>query len=182
MSHHHKKTLRSELLAKRNAIPAERKQEAALALLEALEPYIQNATNILSYVSIRDELDTSFLNRELAKKKCLILPKIFEQNLELFQVNDIDSELKKGAWSLLEPDVNLCKAISPSKVEIALIPAIAFDAANHRLGYGKGYYDRFLDEHQNEMITIGIGFKEQMHDALLPIEKHDIHLSRIVLV
>lgn len=182
MTHKSKNELRSIWQARRKSLSPERRQEAALALIDALEPYIQNATHILSYVSFNDELDTSFLNRELAKSKRLILPKVVETRLELYEVNDIESQLKIGAFSILEPDANLCKPRPAAIIEIALIPAIAFDAANHRLGYGKGFYDRFLDEHKNEMTTIGVGFKEQLSDSLIPVENHDIHLSRIVLV
>lgn len=177
-----KNILRLQWKKKRDAISSERKQEASNKLLSAIQPLIENARNVLSYVSIENELDTTKLNIELAKSGRLVLPKVVGHEMHLFKVHDLENELKKGAFSIMEPDTSLCKATPIFLVDVALVPAIAFDAANHRLGFGKGFYDRFLAEHGQQFITIGIGFEEQLSPNLFPAEKHDISLSRIVLV
>lgn len=177
-----KNNLRLQWKKKRDAISPERQAEASAELVKILWPQIQNARHVLSYMSLPNELDTTPLNQKLIESGKLVLPKITEKGMELFQVENLEKDLKKGAFSVLEPDNQLCKAIPAFLVDVALIPAIAFDSANHRLGYGKGHFDRFLAEHGKQFQTIGIGFKEQFSDKFFPVEKHDISLSRIVLV
>lgn len=177
-----KTLLREQWKQKRREISNERRVAASIAIYETILPIVEDAARILSYVSFYDELDTSNLNDQFAKSGKLVLPRVAGNELELYEVRDPLTELRKGGWCLMEPDNDLCKAISPSNVAIALVPALAFDAANHRLGFGKGFYDRFLEKHGQRMITIGIGFSEQFSPQLLPSEKHDVSLTRIVLV
>lgn len=177
-----KNILRVQWKNRRDAISSERRKTASTALMSIMLPLLAHANNVLSYMSIQSELDTTQLNTELAKTNRLILPKVEENEIKLFKIHDLENDLKKGAFSIQEPDSSLCKAIPTFLVDVALIPAIAFDAAKHRLGYGKGIYDRFLAEHGKQFDTIGIGFEEQLSNELFPIEKHDICLTRIVLV
>lgn len=177
-----KSLLRSHWLQVRQAIPEERRLEASRALINVLKDILSGNKLILSYASFKDELDTTFINEKLAKENRLVLPRIDGFNLSLFQVENLDTQLEKRLQYFREPDPSLCKAIPTSEIKLALVPGIAFDAANHRLGYGKGYYDRFLEKHGNGMTTIGIGFLEQFSETLFPVEEHDIHLSRIILV
>ena len=84
--------------------------------------------------------------------------------------------LKKSKYNILEPPKGGCA----KKIDCVLVPAVGFDMANHRIGYGKGHYDRYLAK-QSDVVTIGVGFKEQLTQDFLPREDHDISLSNVFL-
>lgn len=134
---------------------------------------------ICSYASFGDELDTTCLNQSLLTQNRLVLPKIEGTNLAIYFVRDF-IDLEFSAYGILEPKPH-CQKIPFEKVFYFLIPGIAFDKNNNRLGYGKGYYDRFLANKENEISTIGIGFKESFSESQFPISKHDIKLKQLAL-
>lgn len=148
-----KKALRQEMLQKRKALTA-----AQLADLSRLaQEHILNSRlwagskQILLYCSINNEVSTDLLlQNALASQKTLLLPRCAsgkENRLELAVCSNF-AELKPGKFGIAEPDPLLCKA--PCSQELApnliVLPALAFDAKGNRLGYGAGYYDRFLAE------------------------------------
>jgi 5-formyltetrahydrofolate cyclo-ligase len=95
-------------------------------------------------------------------------------------VDDLATQLERNNWGIEEPIPTLCTRIDPADIQMALIPAIAFDQAGHRLGYGKGYYDRLLP--QLHCPCYGIGFTEQLVPDSLPVEPHDVALTGLILV
>lgn len=101
-----------------------------------------------------------------------------EDTLVIFCVTNIDTQLVKGAFGLYEPNPNLCDEVAREEIEIVLVPALGFDKSNHRIGYGKGFYDRFLAS--IECPTIGVGYHEQLVDSILT-EPTDIPLKTISL-
>lgn len=130
---------------------------------------------ILSYASFGSELDTGPLNTSLMEKGLLVLPRVEGNHLELYRVQAF-AHLQKNLWGIWEPDPNQCRPISSAAISLVLVPALAFDSRGYRLGYGKGYYDRLLAQIPMHVETIGLGFREQSHPSLLPIEPHDIPL------
>ena len=153
-------------------ISSERRVSASNAL--ATHPF--PAGVIASFASFREEINTHPLNRLLAQRKSLALPRLENDRLVFYHVNHLETELAPSALGLLEPIPSLCKVAG--KVDIILVPGLAFDKHHHRLGYGKGHYDRTLSK--SSAISIGIGFKEQLTD-LLPHDSHDVNLNRICL-
>ncbi len=77
-------------------------------------------------------------------------------------------------FGMLEPNPLICERISQQNIDLILVPGLAFDKKNHRLGCGKGFYDRYLCTIPS-ICTWGIGFKEQLV-AHLPLFQHDISL------
>jgi 5-formyltetrahydrofolate cyclo-ligase len=153
-------------------ISSDRRAQAASALTSYPFPNVV----IASFASFREEIDTHQLNRLLAKKKLLALPRIENHRLVFYHVNHPETELAPSALGILEPIPSLCKIAG--KVDIILVPGLAFDKHHHRLGWGKGHYDRTLSE--GSAFSIGIGFKEQLID-LLPHDPHDVDLKEIRL-
>ncbi|MCC5832181.1 MAG: 5-formyltetrahydrofolate cyclo-ligase [Chlamydiales bacterium] len=171
-----KKTLREELKKIRAGLSHFRREEAAQDLRDTLLPFLASYSSVLSFASLTTEIDTSRLNLFLASKSKLLLPKTEKGSLKIYHVRSLQDQLKKGAFGLYEPIPSKCE--EASKIEIALVPALGFDRANHRIGYGKGYYDRFLST--LNCPVIGIGFKEQLIDSL-PTEPTDIPLTHVAL-
>lgn len=140
---------RQILLARRKAIPPQRRLEASLLLKEKL----QERGVILSFSPLGSEIDLAPLNQFLAAEKRLFLVPY-----------RLDSLI----------DVPL------SQIDCILVPGLGFDRDHYRLGYGKGYYDRFLAQAGN-IPTIGVGFKEQLCEKL-PRDSWDIPVKELLLV
>lgn len=167
-----KKTLRLEWLKRRQAISPERRLEASEALSKTTFPQGM----IASFASFRDEINTLPLNTCLAQKKSLALPKVEGHELIFYIVDHLEKQLALSPQELPEPIPSLC---APAQtLNVILVPGLAFDLEHHRLGYGKGHYDRYLKEHST--LSIGIGFKEQLTQRL-PYKPHDITLHKLLL-
>ena len=140
--------------------------------------------NKLIYLSIyypsNYEVNTIKLLQLLKDKKKIIslLPVVSKNNnLEFSKWSYLDI-LKVNKYGMLEPIVNKNNFLP----HIMLIPLLAFDSNNHRLGYGKGYYDKFLNKYlkrNKNIVTIGVAFSFQKYNKL-PITKNDVELDYIL--
>ena len=117
------------------------------------------------------------VNIELLTEKKLLLPKVENGTLAIYQVFDFES-LIRSPFGVLEPDPKNARLISSSALSCILVPGLGFDHNNRRLGFGKGHYDRFLQ--RNSFLKIGVGFSEQLIFEL-PFEAHDVSLDKLVL-
>ncbi len=178
MRHEEKEDLRHLAKTKRKKISPERRKEAEEKAFQKLSLLCQGHKHILSYVPFLDELNITALNGLLAKEERLALPRIERDVLLLYSVTNLEQQLVPHRWGLFEPDPKKCSPIDPITVDLALIPGLAFSLTQHRLGYGRGFYDRLL--HTLSSKTIGIGFQEQFFFSI-PREEHDIPLSEILL-
>ncbi len=174
-----KEELRFQLKEMRAAISSGRREEASHALILELLPSLVSVDFVLSFASIHSEIDTSLLNLFLARTNRLLLPKIEGKSLTIYQVLHPSRDLKKNRMGLLEPNPKFCPQVDPTMISIALIPALGFDEQNQRIGYGFGFYDRFLKKHPH-IHTIGIGYREQLLPSL-PIQEHDTPLEKVTL-
>lgn len=175
-----KKNLRKDIIAKRNKLSQTEISEKSKIIYEkffSLEK-VKKAQKFFIYYSIKSEVDTkSIINRLLAQNKTVTLPRIKNSNSEMFlhKINSLN-DLSNNGLSFLQPDKNL--PVIPAKdIEIAVIPGIAFDKLKWRLGWGGGYYDKFLSE--SHSFSIGLSFDLQVVDEL-PTELHDQQLDLII--
>lgn len=176
-----KHEIRRQLIEKRLDISPHRRNIARKEILEKLLPRLSNFSYILSFASKEEEIDLWPLNRILAKERRLFLTRIIKrEKLSAFHVADIDQDLEEsGRWKIKEPIPERCSPIDSKQLDCILVPGLGFDKHCHRLGYGLGHYDRLLSS--LNCCTYGIGFKEQLLSAPLPIEPHDISLTEIIL-
>ncbi|QQR55156.1 5-formyltetrahydrofolate cyclo-ligase [Candidatus Peregrinibacteria bacterium] len=173
-----KQLLRTQFREKRRALLPDLAGEKSLAItrkLLELKEY-KDATSVLFYVSMPEEVDTHQVIQEtLALGKKVYLPKIKGEVLAICPLNRFE-ELQPGEFGILEP----CEPTSPSHpahIDLIVIPGIAFDQHGHRLGHGKGHYDRLLKEVHG--FKVGLAFDEQMADDL-PVEAHDVPLDLLL--
>ncbi|MCH9630023.1 MAG: 5-formyltetrahydrofolate cyclo-ligase [Chlamydiia bacterium] len=180
MKSEEKKALRLFFKEKRSKISLERRKEAEKHLLDDLYPSLVGYSGVLSFASFGDEINMWLLNETLCKEGRLLLPRIENDSISIYLVSDIKKELVKSTYGILEPDPKTAKKHSELNIHCALVPALGFDEYNHRLGYGKGHFDRFIHKLENT-ITVGVGFKEQFVGDPLPVEEHDKKLDHVVL-
>lgn len=176
-----KESWRQQYRKKRGEIPFSRRHQAHQEMVKFLPDYLKNYPFVLSYSNFGDEFETFQLNQKLAFSKQLLLPKIVQNHLEIYQVTDLQTQLQKNSLGILEPDPKTCKKIKLEEISFLLVPGIVFDQKFSRLGYGKGYYDRFLASLPPQIGSYGLGFYEQFTLDPLPVEENDIPLKGLFL-
>ena len=149
-------------------------------ILNNIKPLIEEIENeyIGTYISFRDELDTKKLNQYLLERELnLALPAIDFQTKEInFFMYNKNTELIENKFSILEPK-NKNKVIFP---KIILIPLLGYSKSGFRLGYGGGYYDKYLSKNGiGDVKKIGIAFSFQEVEEI-PVEDHDERLDWIL--
>lgn len=177
-----KQALRHCLRDVRNAIPIERRQEASSKLNSQLYPLLDSYRSVLSFASKPDEIDLWTINRQLAEAKRLLLPKVVGDVLEIFAIEDVETQLALSLFSVLEPIPERCQRISLDSIECILVPGLGFDSEMRRIGYGRGLYDRFLTVVKAiapSVLTIGVGFHEQLVSTQIPAEPHDFPVDQL---
>ena len=178
---HTKSALRSEIRAALTQLsPAERAtaSQQARALLEK-QTIWREAKTILFYAPLPEELDVwSLLLDAIAAGKTALLPQFdAEQNHYVAcQIIDAARDVARGRFGIREPAAH-CARMSLKRLDLMLIPGVAFDLHGHRLGRGKGFYDRLLSVLEGP--ACGVAFDEQVV-AHVPVEPHDIRLSHIL--
>ncbi len=143
-------------------------------------PSYKNADVIFTYYSVRSEIDTvKIINKALSDGKKVALPKCTDNkgHMDFYFIEDSADSLVDGFYSIKEPDAFKCELAVPGKKNICIVPALSFDTKGYRLGYGGGYYDRFLQNFNGEMI--GLCYEECLCDAL-PYNEYDIKVDIIV--
>ncbi len=169
-----KNELRKHFLALRKALPLKRRCEAEQGLFELLTQEVRDVTWIASFISFRGEIEMSHINSWILHQKKLVLPRIDIK--PLFACVERETDIERHHLGFFQPQKK-CK--QPKTLDCILVPGLAFDEHNYRIGYGRGDYDALLKEWP-DAYTIGIGFREQK-TCSLPIEAHDIPLDTVYL-
>ena len=128
---------------------------------------------VLLYCSIPGEVETARFIRKWAAVKTVALPRVVGDNLEIREYRP--DGLVAGYRGISEPSEE-APLIDASEIGFAVIPGVAFDSAGHRLGRGKGYYDRLLPS--LNCLKAGVAFDHQLV-AEVPVEEHDISMDMV---
>jgi 5-formyltetrahydrofolate cyclo-ligase len=176
--------LRNAIIARRAALSLPVRHNANHTISKQILTLggFHDAQTVMAYMNFAAEFSTSEIVRAaLDRDKVLILPKVNkdDRQLDLFRVENIDTDLSPGIWGILEPNPDRCEKISAEEIDFMLIPGVAFDANCNRLGYGGGYYDRLLEELGPFTILVAPAFAVQIVDRV-PVEPHDIPLNLVV--
>lgn len=139
----------------------------------------KNSTNIFLFVSYNSEVDTHrIINYSLENGKRVFLPKVIsrEAGMETIEIKSF-SDLEKSKYGILEPYGN--KYASPEEIEVVFAPGLAFDKKGGRLGYGAGFYDRYLMLLKKTTAKIGLCYSFQVIENV-PMEEYDIKMDGII--
>lgn len=172
-----KKALRIEIRQLKRACPLEERRRKSLSVWEAVErdEVFQQAETVLAYWSMDDEVYTHDFVNKWAGSKTLLLPCVKGDELEL-RYFDGEEWLQPGeGYAIPEPVGELFT--DWGKIDLILVPGVAFDKFGNRLGRGKGYYDKVLK--QTEAYKLGVCFDFQLVERV-PVEPHDVKMDRVV--
>lgn len=175
-----KKELRQKYRAHRDSFGEEFIEQSSKIACENLAKSKEfiGANTILFYYPIKNEISPlPLLEHYLKMGKTIAFPVCNTENSTLiFKKVETLNDLFPSIFGLFEPNDN-CETITPNEKTLCIVPALAFSQDGHRLGYGKGYYDRFLKNFQG--ISVGFSYSEFVCDKL-PHSEHDIPLNMIV--
>lgn len=146
------------------------KSKAVMERIIASEAYLKSS-HIMVYVDFRNEVRTgSLIAHALAHGKRVSVPitDIKEKRLTPSELLDYPGDLEPGAWGILEPKKSLVRPVDPGELDMVLVPGVAFDAGGNRLGYGGGFYDRFLPGTRPGTVYLAPAFEVQMVNNVLP--------------
>jgi 5-formyltetrahydrofolate cyclo-ligase len=173
-----KKKLRTQKLLERLAHHPLQKKEKDELIRDSLKrlPEFKKAQKILFYMPVHGEVDLSPIQRLYRKVKKFILPRVKDETtLHLYYIDCLE-DVEKGSFKILEPKLHLKKA-APAQIDLVLVPGVVFSKDGHRIGYGKGFYDRLLK--QVKCPKIGIAYDFQIVENI-PAETHDTPMDMII--
>lgn len=200
-----KNILRKTILNARDAMEQSeviRKSKIIIDKLMSMEAW-KDSNVIMSYVNFKNEVITiDFIKKSLSEGKRVAVPLVtqiskedcsqskarkVEKMIIPCEIYNLDTDLERSSFGILEPKKDKRREIDVRDIEMIIVPGIAFDINKNRLGFGAGYYDRFLksirQKHQENTrrhnLTIGIAFEEQLVDTV-PVEVHDVPLDIII--
>lgn len=168
---------RSQVLARLKHFPKKDKTQADRRLLGqvlASRAY-REAGTVATYLSLPHEVDTSgFMAQAVADGKRVVVPKVLGAGDMVFVVYEPD-QLVAGVFGVLEPTSD--QSVPKSEIDLIHVPGVVFNRAGYRIGYGGGFYDRYLADYDGVTLATAYGF--QLGD-FLP-EPHDIPVKELLI-
>ncbi|MEI7640277.1 MAG: 5-formyltetrahydrofolate cyclo-ligase [bacterium] len=177
-----KNTHRQAFRSKRDSLSKKAINTLSLAVfnnfISCFSGLLPNARKVMLYIDTQSEVSTSpfiefFLNNGI---------KVYAPSVSSGKIRPVllhkNCILKEASFKIKEPHPKIHIA-NVEKLDMVIVPGIAFDLTGHRLGFGRGYYDKFLKQVSKKTIKIGLAFSQQVV-ASLPAEKHDIKMDYII--
>jgi 5-formyltetrahydrofolate cyclo-ligase len=172
-----KQSIRKEYLAKRNQMNEQERIDSSIKIASTLfaHPIFQKAKNIAFYVSKDSEVETIlFIEEALKNNKRIYVPRVEKDTMNFYRIRNL-SELKEGAFHVFEPTTNYQASLD--KLDLIIVPLVAFNEKKYRIGYGKAFYDKYLKDYKGK--TVGLAFSSQKTDIEFQ-EETDISLDYII--
>ena len=173
-----KAELRKQVLHEMKALSQEQKQAMDRALTERFlqHPFYQEAKVIATYLSFPHEFQTQELIKRMLKDgKKVLIPKTYPKGRMEFVVYD-PKQLAKTSFGLLEPQGDL-EVVDPSQIDLIHVPGLAFTTEGYRIGYGGGYYDRYLEHFAGHTMSTIYPCQVQEFNS----EDHDIAVQEVLI-
>lgn len=141
------------------------------------------ADTVMAYMSFRNEVATSaFINRCILDGKRVVIPKT-QQSPDIallpYEIKDPQQDVLPGLMGILEPDASRLQRVDPLEIDFIVVPGVAFDSRRYRIGYGAGYYDRFLLSLRPDCLKVGIAFDMQILEQF-HAERYDIPMDLVI--
>lgn len=179
-----KKDIRKELLNKRNLLSQEEVRQKSLSIANQLKahPFYEKANHVMLYLAFNNEVVTETIIKDLfdSNKKVYIpltVPKTREMIVS--ELRNLEEDLEIGNFGVLEPKKEAIRPTSPDILDLVIVPGVGFDKNGYRVGYGGGYYDRFLPRLSRTIPTVALAFEVQMIEKA-PTDDYDFPVQYII--
>ncbi len=179
-----KKEMRSRVLAIRDGMPADERAAAGRSIADRLFDFapFADAETVMLFVSFRSEVPTeAIIRRAIAEGKRVVVPVSILKDTSLLptEIRDYDSELREGTFGIPEPVREFIRPVDPEEIDFVVVPGSVFDREGNRIGYGKGFYDRFRERLRPGVAYAALAFSYQVLDVV-PFEDHDKKVDFII--
>jgi len=179
-----KSALRKAVLQERMALSSAEVTENSKLIINkvmAMKEYYR-AKTVMMYLDFRNEVRTGTLvSRSMDDGKRVVVPATEKKDSVLIPslIVDYPGDLQPGNWGILEPKPHCLRPVEPGDIDLVFVPGVAFDLRGNRLGYGGGYYDRFLAKLSSRSVFIALAFEMQVRRYVYPAV-HDIAMHYLV--
>lgn len=179
-----KQQQRESILKKRAQLTQEEITEKSKKIKEKLFKLkeFNSAERIMFYLAFKNEVATELMvKRALKKGKKIVVPSSDKENKKLLlsEIKDYQQELKTGTYGILEPKKEYRREINKKELDLIIVPGVGFDNSGNRIGYGAGYYDRFLSQITLHTPKIALAYEVQLVDKVI-VDQYDIPVDKIV--
>lgn len=178
-----KKDLREKVKTLLRSQEEEKRLEKSLLIKNKLlnMDVFQRASNILFYASFDGEVDTfEMIISSIKLGKTVGLPVVKRDGTQLLPriIHSFERDLEKGPYGIKQPKINPENEMKI--IDLVIVPGLAFDKKNYRIGRGAGYYDRFLSALSDKIYTLGLAFDFQIIERLPQIDQHDVPVKHVL--
>lgn len=142
--------------------------------------YFKKANVIAIYKNMENEVCTKWIiENSFMHGKKVVLPKVVDSSLKFYELKSLNEELIRNNFGVEEPEGLDENFIEKEDIDLIILPGVAFDEEKNRIGYGKGYYDRFLGN--SKLNTLAIAFDEQIiKDSIIEVDSFDVKVDKII--
>ena len=177
-----KNEIRKYIENMRDKVSAEQKSKWDSKIIDTLinSEFYRSAKTIFTFVSFRSEVDTHwFINHAIEDRKIIYVPKVAskQEGMDAYRISSM-SDLTAGYFGILEP-LSKCSKVNIKDIDLVLIPGLAFGREGGRIGYGGGFYDRFLRCAKEETQKVALAYNFQILDEV-PADQWDIRMDAII--
>lgn len=170
-----KEELRKEGLERRSKMSEKEVKEKSKEIQEKVLRTLDRDDIVMTYASYRNEVETDFLIEKLLQRnQVLAVPKTYRDKMKTYRIESFE-ELEENSRGIREPEES--EEITKASIDNCIIPGVKFDRQGNRIGYGKGYYDRFLKNFQGQ--KIGLTYQKLMEQKI-PTDEWDIPMDKII--
>ena len=184
MDNDERQNLRKQILAARDLLSAEKRRKKSLSAADNFFslPDMKHWSTLFIYVNFRSELETmELIQKCLQQGKRVAVPLVEAKThgMTPLLIKNLEKDLKPGYYGIPEPDPQKTLQVAAGEIDAAVIPGSVFDIHGGRLGYGGGYYDRFLVNEAPQAKRIGFAFEVQVVEKV-PVQPHDQPLDILI--
>lgn len=179
-----KSDIRAKAASLRDALAASEIDARSKAVEDRLFSFgpFEAARTVMIFVSFRSEVRTEgIMRRALASGKRVAVPLVDFARREMFAsvINDFEAELAPGPYGILEPKHEFVRPVPAGEIDFVALPGLAFDRRGNRVGYGGGFYDRFVTGLRPETTLAALAFSIQLFDEV-PADETDRKIHALI--
>lgn len=180
-----KARIRKRMLKQRNEMTKEQVKELSKRITNTVKkiPVYKTSKTVMLYLNFGNEIDSSEIIKDcIDSGKTVVLPFCDPKTMEIIptRIKDLDLALDTNKMGYSQPRKDMLDPVDTSEIDLIILPGIAFDRKGFRVGFGAGYYDRFLGNLHFEIPTIGLAYDFQIEDSFIKMESYDIPVDYVM--
>ncbi len=180
-----KKSIRRKMLIERRDMTREDINDLSSIIINKLKklPIYKSSRSVMLYLSFENEIDSSEIIKDCLKDgKRVIVPFCDNSDMSITptEIKDMSTDLYTSKMGYIQPKKESLSPVDISEIDLIILPGIAFDRKGYRVGFGAGYYDRFLGQVNFEIPTVGLAYDFQIIDSFIQMEDYDIPIDYVM--